>query len=201
MATDPVTIPPVRETLQSHGEAPLQTSSLYLHRSKHTREDGVEQNVIAGVHLVVKAGHQNNLYDAFNVPRTQKLDPTKLPARRAILIACDTLEIYGELGDPRRSCWVLQAIGVPLFGRDDLRAAEVVFQNSLDVATRAGYEPGRAAAMQSLGVIRWHRGDRGGAEELLTESLRLFRTLGESSELAPAMLDVGEFLVPEPRRK
>jgi hypothetical protein len=100
MATDPLTIPPVRETLQSHGEAPLPTSSLYLHRSKHTREDGVEQNVIAGVHLVFKAGHKNNLYDAFNIPRTQKLDPTKLPAKRAILIACDTLEIYGELSLP-----------------------------------------------------------------------------------------------------
>jgi hypothetical protein len=100
VATDPLTIPPVRETLQSHGVAPLQTSSLYLHRSKHTREDGVEQNVIAGVHLVFKAGHQNNLYDAFNIPRTQKLDPTKLPARRALLIACDTLEIYGELSLP-----------------------------------------------------------------------------------------------------
>jgi hypothetical protein len=100
MATDPLTIPPVRETLQSHGEAPLPTSSLYLHRSKHTREDGVEQNVIAGVHLVFKAGHKNNLYDAFNIPRTQKLDPTKLPAKRALLIACDTLEIYGELSLP-----------------------------------------------------------------------------------------------------
>jgi ABC-type transporter Mla subunit MlaD len=100
MANDPVTIPPVRETLQSHGEAPLQTSSLYLHRSKHTREDGVEQNVIAGVHLVFKAGHQNNLYDAFNIARTEKLDPTKVPAKRALLIACDTLEIYGELSLP-----------------------------------------------------------------------------------------------------
>src|ERR1044071_4939920 len=100
MATDPLRIPPVRETLQSHGEAPLQTSSLYLHRSKHTRENGVEQNVIAGVHLVFKAGHKNNLYEAFNIPRTEKLDPTKLPAKRAILIACDTLEIYGELSLP-----------------------------------------------------------------------------------------------------
>ena len=100
MTNAPLTIPPVRETLQSHGEAPLPTSSLYFHRSKHTREDGVEQNVIAGVNLVFKAGHQNNLYDAFNIPRTQKLDPTKLPARRAILIACDTLEIYGELSLP-----------------------------------------------------------------------------------------------------
>ena len=100
MATDSVTIPPVRETLQSHGEPPLQTSSLYLHRSKHTREDGVEQNVIAGVHLVFKAGHANKLYESFNIARTEKLDPTKLPARRAILIACDTLEIYGELSLP-----------------------------------------------------------------------------------------------------
>ena len=119
-------------------------------------------------------------------------------AREGIGLAERALEIYRELGDLRRSCWVLQAIGVPSFGRDDLRGAEVMFRDSLDLATEAGYEPGRAAAMQSLGVIRWHRGDRSAGEELLTESLRVFRTLGESSELAPPMLDVGEFLVPEP---
>ena len=56
--------------------------------------------MIAGVHLVFQAKHENKLYDAFNVPRTQKLDPTKLPTKRALLIACDTLEIYGELSLP-----------------------------------------------------------------------------------------------------
>ena len=119
-------------------------------------------------------------------------------AREGIGLAERALEIYRELGDLRRSCWAMQAIGVPLFGRDDLPGAESAFRESLGLATEAGYESGRAAAMQSLGVIRWHRGDRGGAEELLTESLGLFRTLASTSELAPPMLDVGEFLVPEP---
>ena len=86
-------------------------------------------------------------------------------------------------------------MGVPSFGRDDLRGA-VMFRDSLDLATEAGYEPGRAAAMQAwawsagTGVIAAPAGS--------SPSLRVFRTLGESSELAPPMLDVGEFLVPEP---
>jgi len=100
MATTPTLIPVTRETLESHGDPPAPTSSLYMHRSKYTRTDAVEQHVIAGVHLVFKAGDSNNLYDAFNVARTQTLDPTALPAARALLIVCDTLEISGELSLP-----------------------------------------------------------------------------------------------------
>ena len=101
MTNDIVDIPVARETIQSHGEAPKPDSSLYLHRSEQTRRDGVQQSVIAGVHVVLKAGHANNLYDVFNVSRDQKLDAGSLPTtRRALLIACDTLEISGTLSLP-----------------------------------------------------------------------------------------------------
>jgi predicted ATPase/class 3 adenylate cyclase len=119
-------------------------------------------------------------------------------AREGIRLAGCALKIYRELGDIPRSCWAMQAIGVPTFGQDNFPGAEAIYRDSLDLATQAGYEPGRAAAMQSLGVIRWHRGDRDGAGSLLTESLGLFRSLANASGLAPPMLDVGEFLVPEP---
>jgi len=94
-------IPISRETIQSHGEAPPPTSSLYMSRSKKVRPDGVEQNVVAGVHLVFKAGDPNNLFESFHTPRSQKLDASTPPGpRKALLIACDTLEISGMLSLP-----------------------------------------------------------------------------------------------------
>jgi hypothetical protein len=98
---DTPNIPVSRETIQSHGEPPSLTSSLYLHRSKHIRTDGVEQNVVAGVHIVFKRGDANNLYESFHTSRDQKLDAGPSPGpKKALLIACDTLEISGMLSLP-----------------------------------------------------------------------------------------------------
>ncbi|HSL67303.1 MAG TPA: tetratricopeptide repeat protein [Actinomycetota bacterium] len=118
--------------------------------------------------------------------------------REGIALAERALEIYRELGDQRSLCRALHSIAPPTFGQDDLPGAERLYRESLDLAARAGYEPGRAAAMQGLGVIRWYRGHREEAEALLQESLSLFRSRGEDPELAPPLLDVGEFLVLEP---
>jgi cell fate (sporulation/competence/biofilm development) regulator YlbF (YheA/YmcA/DUF963 family) len=99
--TDTIDIPVSRETIQSSGQPPQADSSLYLHRSERILTGGVRQSVIAGVHVVFKAGDANNLYDAFNVPRTEKLNAANLPTvKRALLIACDTLEIVGPLSLP-----------------------------------------------------------------------------------------------------
>ncbi|HEY0320579.1 MAG TPA: SH3 domain-containing protein [Pyrinomonadaceae bacterium] len=95
------TIPVTREILQSYVEPPAATSSLYSHRSVRTRKDGIQEHVIVGVHVIFQPGHSNGLYDAFNVPRSQTLNAENPSvATRAILIACDTLEIYGELSLP-----------------------------------------------------------------------------------------------------
>lgn len=94
-------IPVSRETIQSHGEAPPPTSSLYMHRSQRVREGGAEQSIVAGVHLVFKRGHANNLFESFNVPRDQQLDASAAAGpKKALLIACDTLEISGMLSLP-----------------------------------------------------------------------------------------------------
>ncbi|HKC63233.1 MAG TPA: hypothetical protein VKB86_06320, partial [Pyrinomonadaceae bacterium] len=95
------TIPVTREILQSYIEPPVASSSLYSHRSMRTRKDGIQEHVIVGVHLIFQPGHSNGLYDAFNVSREQKLNAENPSvATRAMLIACDTLEIHGELSLP-----------------------------------------------------------------------------------------------------
>ena len=112
-------------------------------------------------------------------------------------LAEQALEIYRELGDIRSTCRTLNSMAPPAYAQDDLGGAEGFYRASLEAAG-AGYEPGRASALQGLGVIRWYRGDRDQGEDLLQQSLRLFRSVGDPSELAPPLLDLGEVLVPEP---
>src|SRR5262249_29139602 len=80
---------------------------------------------------------------------------------------------------------------------DDLAGSERLYRESLAIATETGFEAGRAAAMQGLGVIRWHRGDRQDAESLLEAALALFRSAA-NADLAPPPLEIGEFLVRHP---
>ncbi|MGE0679514.1 MAG: hypothetical protein AB7P69_01210 [Candidatus Binatia bacterium] len=55
----------------------------------------------AGVHVIFKAGDPNGLYEAFHVDRAQKLDAANLKvATQSLAIACDALEIHGELSLP-----------------------------------------------------------------------------------------------------
>jgi hypothetical protein len=115
MSTESPTIPVVRETIQSHSEPPQADSSLYFHKAERTRPDGVRQAVIAGVHVVFKAGHANKLHDTFNVSRSEALNPDVLPPRRALLVACDTLEISGTLSMPE---WDVEIYARRLVFRD-----------------------------------------------------------------------------------
>ena len=95
------TIPDSREVLESYGEAPDATSSLYATRSLRTRKDGIEQHVVVGVHIVFAPDHPSGLYEAYNVSRDQTLNADNPSvATRALAIACDTLEIHGELSLP-----------------------------------------------------------------------------------------------------
>jgi class 3 adenylate cyclase len=118
--------------------------------------------------------------------------------QEGIALAEQSLEIYRDLGDKRSSCRVLHTIAPSAWSLDDAAGAERVYRESLALAEEADFGPGRAAAMEGLGIIRWSRGHRQEAEALLQESLALFRSLVDSPELAPTALQVGEFLVPEP---
>lgn len=149
MASDDIDIPVARETIQSHAEAPRDDSSLYMHRAERTRSDGVQESVVTGVRLVFKAGHTQNLWEAFNVPRTQKLDAAKLPSvRRALLIACDTLEISGTLSLPE---W-----DVAIFAR------QLIFRDQGNInTTPLDWTMARAADFDPVARTGGHRGAEG----------------------------------------
>lgn len=119
-------------------------------------------------------------------------------AREGIALVEEALTIYEELGDVRSSCWALQAMAVPDFVRDERARAEMRYRASLALAEQGGFDAGRAAATQGLGLISWHGGLRDEGERLLEESLELFRSLSRLDEEAPPLHDLGEFVVSEP---
>jgi predicted ATPase len=119
------------------------------------------------------------------------------PATGALL-AREAFEISQELGDAQGACRALQIIGTSCWSEDDLEAAERQYRQSLKIAIEAGFEPGQAAALHGLAVVRWYAGDHREAEGLVDESLTLFRAQSGTSDVAPSMLDIGEILVPQP---
>ncbi len=120
---------------------------------------------------------------------------TGLGARRAD----EALAIYRDLGDARGACQALQFHATAAWSEDELGTAEESYRQGVELARSAGFRPGEAAALHGLAVVRWYRGDRRAAGTLIEESLDLFRSLAQSAELAPTMVDIGEVLVPQPQ--
>ena len=106
--------------------------------------------------------------------------------------------IYRDLGDTTGACRALQVLGVPSWSEGSLETAEDVYRRSLAIATEAGFEAGQAAALHGLAAVRWSAGDRREAEELVDRSLTLFRSLADTTDVAPPMIDLGEVLEPQP---
>jgi tetratricopeptide (TPR) repeat protein len=88
--------------------------------------------------------------------------------------------------------------GAP-WSEDDLDGAERDFRHSLEVATDSAFEAGRGAALEGLAIVLWYRGQRMEARRLLDESFASLEAAADSPELVPPMLELGEFVVPEPR--
>jgi hypothetical protein len=98
----PATVLSSRSFINTHPQPVRPDSTLYIHRHSTKNANGEEDHVVTGVYVTFKAGHENGLFDAFNVDRTrQKLDPSNPKvAVKSLLIACDTLVIHGELSLP-----------------------------------------------------------------------------------------------------
>lgn len=90
-----------RTFINTHPDPIPPSSSLYLQRSSSKNQDGSENQVVVGMQVIFKAGYENGLYEAFNVDREQRLDPSNPKvAVKSLLIACDSLEMHGELSLP-----------------------------------------------------------------------------------------------------
>lgn len=88
--------------LESQPEKPSATSTLYIKRFTTRNADNSQDHIVVGVHIILKKGDPNGLWDALHVDRaTQKLDPQNpRVATRSLLVCCDILEVHGEFCVP-----------------------------------------------------------------------------------------------------
>jgi tetratricopeptide (TPR) repeat protein len=111
---------------------------------------------------------------------------------RGIARAEESRLIASELGDAHAQWRAMQFLGEFGVAMDDAGAAELWLQRGLELARRERLGAAEAICIYSLGVTRWIRGDIEGAEELLTQSLDLFRALEGSTERIPSPVNVTE---------
>ncbi len=102
-----------------------------------------------------------------------------------------------ELGEATIVCRALQVAGCALWSQDQLDEARAAFERGLAAAADAGFEPGVATSTHNLGLVELV-GDPARASSLLEGSLEAFRALADTPQVAPALMDVGEFVVPQP---
>jgi hypothetical protein len=95
-------VSPQQTFLDSRPEKPLATSTLYINRFTTTNADKSQDHTIVGMHVVLKKGNANGLWEALHVDRSQqKLDANDpRVATRSLQIYCDTLEVHGEFSAP-----------------------------------------------------------------------------------------------------
>lgn len=83
-------------------DKPSASSTLRIRRFSMQHNDGSTTHTVIGVHVLLKKGDPNGLWDSLNVDRaSQKIDGNNPQvAVRALTICCDTLEISGEFSLP-----------------------------------------------------------------------------------------------------
>ncbi len=95
-------VSPQQTFLDSRPEKPSASGTLYINRFTTANADKSQNHTVVGVHVVLKKGDPNGLWDALHVDRgKQKLDPNDPKVgTRSLQIFCDMLEVHGEFSVP-----------------------------------------------------------------------------------------------------
>jgi predicted ATPase len=104
----------------------------------------------------------------------------------------DSYAVASEIGDAHAEWRALQFLGEFGLAGDAGGVAIPWFGRGLELARREGFAPEEAIGVYSLGVAYWTLGDLARAEELVGESVDLFRALTGSSERIISPLNLAE---------
>ncbi|HUG37262.1 MAG TPA: tetratricopeptide repeat protein, partial [Candidatus Limnocylindrales bacterium] len=102
------------------------------------------------------------------------------------------LEIYRDLGDPRRIGWALQSLGVGLRESGSLPEAAAALEEALALGRETGDQGRIMFALSALGEIALFEGGPERAEGMLRESLVLAGRLREPGTEARCLAYLGE---------
>ncbi|HEV3073308.1 MAG TPA: tetratricopeptide repeat protein [Thermoanaerobaculia bacterium] len=97
-----------------------------------------------------------------------------------------------KLGDPRAEALTLVGMGRLAQFRGEYLKAEKTFEETQILCRRIGERATEAAALRNLGIVRFLRGDVGGARERQLASLTLSTALGDSWGIAETHLRLVE---------
>jgi hypothetical protein len=159
--------------IRSHPQSLQPTNELYIDRHfATTNPDDSQNHTIVGMHIILKKGDKNGLWETFHQDRKGKQNPGKPVSIRSLNIYCDTLEVYGALSVPeanvticaRRLAWKTEDAAIytsPLFwdilkaspgqnGEDGRNAGNItLFIGKME--TMSDYHPARLLAEGGFG--------------------------------------------------
>jgi predicted ATPase len=111
---------------------------------------------------------------------------------QGMALAEESHAIASEIGDARAEWRALQFLGEFGVATDAVEVAVSWIERALDLAGREGFAAAEATGIYSLGVAHWILGDLVGAEELVAQSIEIFRTLEGSSERIQSPVNIAE---------
>jgi predicted ATPase len=111
---------------------------------------------------------------------------------QAMTLAEESHAVACEIGDARSEWRALQFLGELGMASDEPDVAVPWIERALEVAGREGFPVEEAIGIYSLGVAHWILDDLVGAEELVAQSIELFRTLTESPEPIRSPVNIAE---------
>ena len=123
-----------------------------------------------------------------------------LEARGGALIpsvahAMESLEVAVEVGDLEAEWRALHFLGGFAITYDVGDAFDWL-ERALALARRQRFSAAEAVGMYALGVAHWFTGDPETAEELVAESIEVFRGLQDHAEHIPAPVNISEMRIP-----
>jgi len=111
---------------------------------------------------------------------------------RAMALAEESHAAALAAGDGRAEWRALQFLGELGVASDEPDVSARWIERALEVAGREGFAAAEAIGIYSLGVAHWILDDLVGAEELIAQSVELFRRLESSTERIPSPVNVAE---------
>jgi predicted ATPase len=112
--------------------------------------------------------------------------------QHGMALAEESRVVAAEIAD-RRSEWrALQFLGELGVASDSVEVAVPWIERALELAGREGFAAAEGIGVYSLGVAHWILGDLVGAEELVAQSIEIFRALAGSAERIPSPVNIAE---------
>src|SRR6185437_4074475 len=117
---------------------------------------------------------------------------------QGVALAEESLSVASDVGDTRAEWRALQFLGEYGVASDAAEVAFPLLERALELARREGFAASEAIGVYSLGVTHWVAGDLTRADDLVGESIELFRALEGSPERIPSPLNIADVRMSRP---